>query len=556
MEINQLQTVKTKSYCDGGEITALYCRLSRDDDQIGDSNSIVHQKEILGEYAKKNGFPNPTFYVDDGYSGTNFDRPAFQQMLSDIESGRVKSVIVKDMSRFGRNYIMVGYYTEMLFEQKGIRFIAVNDRVDSRQEGDEFTPFRNIINEWYAKDTSKKVKAVLRAKGMSGKHVSPVPPYGYKKDENDKTKWVVDEEAAQVVREVYRLFLKGLGTKQIANVLTERGVETPIIYFQRRGMPVRSKSEVPHIWSMTTVANILKQEAYTGCTVNFKTKKKSYKSKAQERTTREHWVIFENTQEAIIDRETFEIVRKMLECRRRPKKIGAPCINIFNGLVYCADCGNRMYLHHNCRQTQRDAFVCSKYRRAKVNDCTSHHITYDLLYKIVFNDLRRVCESVRQRRNDFIELYNREMFDGASRRQNAIKAELKKSEVRCTEIDGIIKRLYEDNLCGKISDERFAVLSKDYEIEQSELRKRITEINAYLKENDERIDGLNKFLALVDKYTNLEELTAEILNAFIDKIYVGEKVKVSLHTGKRNRKCKSTREIKIIYKFVGAVSLQ
>ena len=344
MESEMKQTVETKNYNYGGEITALYCRLSRDDDLVGDSNSIVHQKEILESYAKSHAFLNPVFYVDDGYSGTNFNRPAFQRMLGDIESGKVKTVIVKDMSRFGRNYIMVGYYTEILFEQKGIRFIAVNDMVDSKQEGDEFTPFRNIINEWYAKDTSKKVKAVLRAKGMSGKHVSPVPPYGYKKDERDKTKWVIDEEAALVVREIYRLYLEGAGTKEIADILTARGIETPIIYFKRRGMPVRSKSEVPDVWSMATVAGILKQEAYTGCTVNFKTRKKSYKTKYQERLPRENWVIFENTQEAIIDRETFSIVHKMLESRRRPKKIGSPCVNVFNGLVYCADCGNRMYL--------------------------------------------------------------------------------------------------------------------------------------------------------------------------------------------------------------------
>lgn len=556
MESEMKQTVETKNYNYGGEITALYCRLSRDDDLVGDSNSIVHQKEILESYAKSHAFLNPVFYVDDGYSGTNFNRPAFQRMLGDIESGKVKTVIVKDMSRFGRNYIMVGYYTEILFEQKGIRFIAVNDMVDSKQEGDEFTPFRNIINEWYAKDTSKKVKAVLRAKGMSGKHVSPVPPYGYKKDERDKTKWVIDEEAAWVVREIYRLYLEGAGTKEIADILTARGIETPIIYFKRRGMPVRSKSEVPDVWSMATVAGILKQEAYTGCTVNFKTRKKSYKTKYQERLPRENWVIFENTQEAIIDRETFAIVHKMLESRRRPKKIGSPCVNVFNGLVYCADCSNRMYLHHNTKQTQRDAFVCSRYRRAKFHDCTSHHITYDLLYAIVLNDLRRVCRSIRERRQEFIAFYYGEMEQKINKRSNAAKSELIRSELRCAEIDGIIKRLYEDSLCGKISDDRFAVLSKDYEAEQAKLKTRIAELNAGLKAIKDRDDGLNRFLLLVDRYTEIPELTPEILNAFIDRIEVGAKIKCASSSDALRRKSTAKRQIRIVYKFVGAVNLQ
>lgn len=556
MESEMKQTVETKNYNYGGEITALYCRLSRDDDLVGDSNSIVHQKEILESYAKSHAFLNPVFYVDDGYSGTNFNRPAFQRMLGDIESGKVKTVIVKDMSRFGRNYIMVGYYTEILFEQKGIRFIAVNDMVDSKQEGDEFTPFRNIINEWYAKDTSKKVKAVLRAKGMSGKHVSPVPPYGYKKDERDKTKWVIDEEAALVVREIYRLYLEGAGTKEIADILTARGIETPIIYFKRRGMPVRSKSEVPDVWSMATVAGILKQEAYTGCTVNFKTRKKSYKTKYQERLPRENWVIFENTQEAIINRETFAIVHKMLESRRRPKKIGAPRVNVFNGLVYCADCANRMYLHHNTKQTQRDAFVCSRYRRAKFHDCTSHHITYDLLYAIVLNDLRRVCRSIMERRQEFIAFYYGEMEQKINKRSNAAKSELSRSERRCAEIDGIIKRLYEDSLCGKISDDRFAVLSKDYEAEQAKLKTRIAELNAGLKAIKDRDDGLNRFLLLVDKYTEIPELTPELLNAFIDRIEVGAKIKCASSSDALRRKSTAKRQIRIVYKFVGAVNLQ
>ncbi|MCD8372643.1 MAG: recombinase family protein [Clostridia bacterium] len=265
----------------GVKKTALYCRLSRDDDLDGDSNSITHQKEILKDYAAKHGYTNTEFYVDDGYSGVNFERPDFQRMLNDIENGEISTVIVKDMSRFGRNYVMVGYYTEVLFEKEGIRFIAVNDGVDNATETDEFTPFRNIINEWYARDTSKKVRAVLKAKGMSGKHLTCVTPYGYKKDEKDPAKWVIDDEAAEVVREIYRLYLGGMGTYEIAKLLTAREIDPPSVHFAKNGMPVRSVNSRPKIWLGTTVNKILEREDYTGCTVNFKTKKKSYKTKEQ-----------------------------------------------------------------------------------------------------------------------------------------------------------------------------------------------------------------------------------------------------------------------------------
>lgn len=381
MELTELQTVELKEN-DGGDITALYGRLSRDDDQAGDSNSIVHQKEILEEYAKKQGFENPVFYMDDGYSGTNFERPAFQRMLKDIADGRVKTVLVKDMSRFGRNYVEVGYYTEILFPKWKVRFIAVNDHVDNTKEGDEFTPFRNIINEWYARDTSKKVKAVLRAKGMSGKHVSPVPPYGYKKDEMDKTKWVLDEDAANVVKEIYRLYLDGVGTKEIAKLLTSRKVDTPIVHFHKKGMSVRSKSNLPNVWNMTTVYQILGQEMYTGCTVNFKTRKKSYKSKEQEFLPREDWVIFENTQEPIIDKETFAVVQKMRENRRVPRRVDRKP-NIFAGLLYCMDCGKKLNVHYRSKEDIYGGFVCSSYRKAKGPECTPHHLSLGVISRIV-----------------------------------------------------------------------------------------------------------------------------------------------------------------------------
>ncbi|MDR1939646.1 MAG: recombinase family protein [Clostridiales bacterium] len=550
------QTVKrnnTNQYYGGEKITALYCRLSRDDDQTGDSNSIVHQKEILEQYAKRQGFTNISFYVDDGFSGTNFDRPDFQRMLKDIDSGAVGTVIVKDMSRFGRNYIMVGYYTEMLFEQAGIRFIAVNDGVDNERDNDEFTPFRNIINEWYARDTSKKVKAVLKAKGNAGKHLSAVPPYGYIKGPNDKTKWIVDEEAAAVVKEIYKLFLGGNTIKHIAVTLTERGIDTPTVHFEKLGLPVRSKSRDRKIWKWITVRNILMQEMYTGCTVNFKTSKKSYKSKEQVFLPREDWVIFENTQETLIDKDTFAIVQKIVTIRRRPKREDK-AENIFAGLVFCADCGKKMYYNRRSVGTNNEGFVCSSHK--KEIGCSMHHITLSSLSEVILNDLRRVCQSVRERKDEFIEAYREDSARKNNRLQGASKNELKRIENRCVEIDEIIRKLYEDNVHERITDERFDILSKGYEAEKTELKQKAKLIQVNLQVANQDDENLANFMRLVKRYTEISELNVEILNAFIDKIIVGETKKEIIHVTKKGRKTiKRSREIRIIYKFVGAVTL-
>ena len=333
------QTVVIRNKNIGGEkITALYCRLSRDDELSGDSNSIVHQKEILSAYAEKYGLGNTRFYVDDGYSGTNFNRPDFLKMMDDVNSGLVGTIIVKDMSRFGRDYIMVGYYTEIMLPQMDIRFIAVNDNVDSENQADnDFTPFRNIINEWYAKDTSKKIRSVLKAKGNSGKHLSVIPPFGYKKDPNDKEKWIIDEDAAQIVRKIYRLYLDGNTMGGIARKLTAEGIETPKLYTENRGIKHYKAATYPEIWSRISVEYILSNYEYTGSTVNFKTKRKSFKNKKQWIQSKEDWAVFEGTQEAIIDKETFETVQKMRGTKRAYTKFNE--VNIFSGLLYCADCG-------------------------------------------------------------------------------------------------------------------------------------------------------------------------------------------------------------------------
>ena len=514
---------------------------------------ITSQKEILGEYAKKHGFLNPVYYVDDGYSGTNFNRPNFQRMLKDIESGRVGTVIVKDMSRFGRNYIMVGYYTEILFEQCGIRFIAVNDGVDNKHDSDEFTPFRNIINEWYARDTSKKVKAVLKAKGMSGKHLSAIPPYGYKKDSEDKSRWIIDEEAAPIVREIFKMFVEGKTPFQIASILNEQKVDSPLVHFVKKGMPNRANKKGIPLWSGPTIYNMLGQDAYTGCTVNFKTAKKSYKSDDQILLPKETWKIFENTQEAIIDKETFAIVQKMRECRRVPRRKDAQP-NIFAGLLYCADCGKTLSRHLGASTDRYQAYTCSSYRKNTI--CSPHHITLKAISEVVLTDLLKVCACVRDREDEFVQAYREDMAKKNNRLYAASKSELKRMENRCVEIDEIIRKLYEDNVRGRITDERFDILSKSYETEKTELKTKSETLRFALQANARDEANLEQFKQLVRRYTVITELNTEILNAFIDKIYVGETIKTEIPSKCKGKKYLRTRTIRIVYKFIGAVNLQ
>ena len=363
--IGQTAIKNNKKYNYGGDVTALYARLSKDDDLVGDSNSIVHQKEILAKYAKEHGFANCEFYVDDGFSGTNFNRPDFQRLMADAEEGKISTVIVKDMSRFGRDYIMVGYYTEIYFSNLNIRFIAINDNVDSNiQTENDLTPFKNVFNEWYAKDTSKKIRAVFKAKGNSGKRLTNNPPFGYKKDPNDKEKWIIDEEAAQTVKRIFEMFANGVRMPEIARKLTAEKVETPTLYNMKHGIKIRRTSEFPEIWSVATVKGILDQIAYAGHTVNFQTTKKSYKNKKQVRLPEENWVIYRNTQEAIIDEKTFETVQQMRKVRRAYTKFNEP--NMFSGLLFCADCGNRLTIQRVAKNRNMDNFTCATYRKKKL----------------------------------------------------------------------------------------------------------------------------------------------------------------------------------------------
>lgn len=523
--------------------TALYCRLSRDDDNEGDSNSIQHQKQILEKYAKDHSITNYKFYIDDGYSGTSFNRPGFQEMLADIEAGYVDCVIVKDMSRFGRNYLEVGMYTEIMFPDKDVRFIAINDGVDSARDDNDFTPFRNIINEWYAKDTSKKIRAVFRAKGLSGKRLSTQTPYGYLKGENGQL--IEDTETAPVVRLIFRLAVEGNGPGKIARILREKQIVTPgTLEFHRTGRTSRYNPEFPYQWHESTVVNILEQKDYLGNTYNFKTTKKSYKSKKVIRNPEEKQVVFENTHVALIDQETWDLVQKARQSRRRPTKMGD--MGMFSGMVYCADCGNKLHL---CRtkswDRSLDNYVCGTYKRRR-GECSAHYIRSTVLETLVLDNLQKVIAYVRDYENDFVQQVTENKAAEQMQMLSVSKRQMEQQMRRIAEIDNIIKRLYEDNLNGKLSDSRFSKMSADYEQEQRTLENSNAELKCMVDTCEEQSLNIKSFLKCVRKYTEPCELTPDMLHELVEKIIVYAPDKSSGHR---------TQQIDIYYNFVGKIPL-
>ena len=507
------------------EITALYCRLSQDDKQEGDSNSIINQKKILKKYAMDRGYTNIQFYIDDGISGTTFNRAGFQSMIADVESGKVKRVIVKDMSRLGRDYLQVGMYTEIFFPEHDVHFIAVNDGVDSNQEDNEFTPFRNIINEWYAKDTSKKIRAVKRSKGMAGEHIGSHPPYGYRKNPENKKEWIVDEEAAEVVREIFRLCVSGYGPTQIAKMLTEREILCPTYYALERGEKPRTVLP-PHkyAWNGPVVAMILDRVDYLGHTVNFKTHNKSYKCHKKIKHTPDQWKVFEDTHEAIIDKETFEIVQKIRAGKRRPTRMGE--MPMFSGLLYCAECGAKLYFC-TCKSYKDDSqnhFVCSNYK-SNTGSCKIHYIREQVLYRIVLETIRQTLSYVRMFRKDF----KLEMLAQDEESRKAELAEKQKAlsgaRKRMEDLDRIIQHIYEDNVLGKLSDSRYLKLSRQYENEQAEIEQLAAVLEREIETQAGQVSDVNEFLKLVDKYLDIPELDAAILNELVSKIVVHSPVR-------------------------------
>ena len=529
-------------------ITALYPRLSHEDELQGESNSISNQKRILETYAKQNGFSNLRWYTDDGYSGANFQRPGFQAMLADIEAGKVGTVIVKDMSRLGRNYLQVGMYTEMIFPQKGVRFIAINDGVDSAQGENDFAPLRNIFNEWLVRDTSKKIKAVKRSKGMSGKPITSKPVYGYLMDEDEN--FIIDEEAAPVVRQIYSLCLAGNGPTKIARMLTEQQIPTPgTLEYQRTGSTRRYHPGYECKWATNTVVHLLENREYTGCLVNFKTEKPSYKMKHSIDNPIEKQAIFENHHEPIIDRETWERVQELRKQRKRPNRYDE--VGLFSGILFCADCGSVMYQQrYQTDKRKQDCYICGSYKK-RTADCTAHFIRTDLLTAGVLSNLRKVTSYAAKHEARFMKLLIEQNEDGDRRRNAAKKKELEAAEKRIAELSAIFKRLYEDSVTGRISDERFTELSADYEAEQKELKERAARLREELSKAQEATANAEKFMNVVRRHTTIEELTPTLLREFVEKIVVHESVALD---GKRRGKLRR-QEIEIYYSFVGKVEL-
>ena len=529
-------------------ITALYPRLSHEDELQGESNSISNQKRILETYAKQNGFSNLRWYTDDGYSGANFQRPGFQAMLADIEAGKVGTVIVKDMSRLGRNYLQVGMYTKMIFPQKGVRFIAINDGVDSAQGENDFAPLRNIFNEWLVRDTSKKIKAVKRSKGMSGKPITSKPVYGYLMDEDEN--FIIDEEAAPVVRQIYSLCLAGNGPTKIARMLTEQQIPTPgTLEYRRTGSTRRYHPGYECKWATNTVVHLLENREYTGCLVNFKTEKPSYKLKHSIENPPEKQAVFENHHEPIIDRETWERVQELRKQRKRPNRYDE--VGLFSGILFCADCGSVMYQQrYQTDKRKQDCYICGSYKK-RTADCTAHFIRTDLLTAGVLSNLRKVTSYAAKHEARFMKLLIEQNEDGDRRRNAAKKKELEAAEKRIAELSAIFKRLYEDSVTGRISDERFTELSADYEAEQKELKERAARLREELSKAQEATANAEKFMNVVRRHTTIEELTPTLLREFVEKIVVHESVALD---GKRRGKLRR-QEIEIYYSFVGKVEL-
>ncbi len=524
-------------------ITALYARLSQEDALDGESNSIANQKKILLKYATDNHFSNPTFFIDDGVSGVTFDRPGWNEMIRLAEAGKVQTVIVKDMSRMGRDYLKVGYYTESFFAERDIRYIAINDGVDSDKGDNDFTPFRNLFNDFYARDTSKKIRAVMRAKGNAGEHLCTNPPYGYMKDPADKKKWIVDEEAAEIVKRIFDLCIAGKGPMQIAKLLTAEHILTvKAHYAQRAGKPLPEK---PYHWDPKSVAGILERPEYTGCTVNFKTYSKSHKLKKRLHNVPENQRIFPNTQPAIIDEQVFARVQELRENKRRPAK-QAERQGLFSGLLYCADCGSKLHFATGKNMTpQQDCYRCSRYK-SNTGDCTMHFIREETLKLFVLQRIFDVTALFFDDAMAFEETAKKQHFQKAEKEAQKRKREISQAEKRIAELDRIFKRIYEDDISGTISHERFLKLSADYEAEQRELTEQVKVWREAVETFEQDQADFASFAAIVRKYVGIRELTPTIVNEFVKKIIVHAPDKSSGH---RRQK------IELVWNFIGEVNL-
>ena len=543
------------------KITALYERLSKDDDLLGESNSIVNQKAMLEGYATQNGFKNIRHYTDDGFSGGNFERPSWKRMVSDIQAGLIGTVIVKDMSRVGRDYLQTGFYTEVLFKQQNVRFIAVSNGVDSADaSSSEFAPFLNIMNEWYLRDCSRKIRASYKLRGNAGKHTTNNVPYGYKKSPEDKNQWIIDENVAPNVKRMFRLCVEGYGIGDIARILRENKVETPSYYWGSQGIgnwKTRYAVDRPYDWTMSTVADILSRSEYMGHTVNFRTHSSDYKEKRIIKHPKEEWKIFENTHEPIIDKETWELVQKLRGTPKRHDFSDKP--NPLTGILFCADCGAKLYNNSekatsikNGRKPDpetgyynSDHYDCKNYKLSRVREkttCTTHYINTNSLIRLILETLKLVSEYAISNKEEFAQrvrdLSIQKQFESLKEQ----KALLAKKEKRYNELKGLVKKLYEAYATERISEKNYEMLSADYEVEQDSLESEIQELKIQIDAYNETTDKSEQFLEVAKKYTDFSVLTAPMLNEFIDKIVVHAPV---WENGKR------TQELEFYFKFIG-----
>jgi site-specific DNA recombinase len=527
-------------------VTALYCRLSRDDDVQGDSNSIQNQKKLLSKYATEYGLSNTKYFVDDGFTGTNFNRPGWIEMTEAIEAGYIGTILVKDMSRLGRDYLQVGYYTDNFFPEHDVRFIAVNDGVDSAEGENEFAPFRNIMNEWYARDISRKIRSSQRLRGSAGVPLSQ-PFYGYIKDPDNLKRWIVDEDAAAVVRYIYKLCVDGVSEYRIAGQLEDEKILNPSEYWKSKGIrkPGKKSSfkDSPYYWCKSTINKILNAREYMGDVVNFKTYSKSFKNKQRFENPEENQVVFEGVHEAIIDRQTWEMVQRIREGnkRRQPKNAEK---HMFSGLLYCADCGRKLYFNVNHPNTELKYFNCSNYKgnRGVCND--THYIRADALEQVMLLEIRRMTAFLQDKEEDFVQLLMSKSLKEVEKESKRRAQELRAMLARCAELDVLFTKTYEDNTNGKLSDERFMMITKRYDDEQLALKKKISALQAEIDMEEKQKHSAASFLRTVKKYTDIQELTPLILNELVEKIVVHQAVGV----GKGR-----TQQLEIHYNFIGTL---
>ena len=523
-------------------ITALYARLSRDDEKEGVSGSIQNQKVILEKFAKDNKLPNPRFFYDDGFSGVTFTRPAFMEIMELAEQGLIGTIVVKDHSRLGRNRLVVGQLLEEDFVRLDIRYIAIMDNIDTAKGISDLVPMQDLFNEWHAKNTSDKVRKVMQSKGMSGKPLTTNPPFGYMKNPDNKDEWIVDELAAKIVRKIFDLCVSGLGPTQIAKRLKAEKVLTPTEYWNSIGRKCGKPPERSFNWCSATVSDILAKQEYCGDTVNFRTTSKSFKLKKRLDRPQEDWQIFPNTHPAIIDRETFALVQELRQHRRRPTKSGI--VSMFSGLLYCADCGEKLYYSvTNNYKREQAYFFCSAYRKNS-DICSAHYIREKVVEQLVLESMQRVLWYVQSYEKLFAQRQLEEFGEKQKKELAEKRRELDKAKLRVREIDGIIQKLYEDNATGKISDERFATMSVSLENEQSELKDRIPALENELENAKIKTEGLQRFIDKAKQVTRLESLTPELVHEFIEKIVV------SAPEYKDGKRCQ---KVEIYYNGVGIV---